>query len=210
MLPTNLKIWLAALAVLAAVIILTTDPAVAQGTGLIVATLAAGAGWLFRDVNDEARAVRNICQAYAAVVETHFEEVSDTISDDELARFLRLAPAIVSGDEPESIGSRAADPYAGLPDLHGQMHLLSQDTVRLLWKWRVRDFDLLFVYDELGTKRLSVMGEERLEKYFEWVRKYRDEYRDVGYTALVALRAEFSGLKVNLERFEAAGAKRLP
>jgi hypothetical protein len=195
MLPTNLKIWLAALAVLAALVILVFDPTVVQGSGLIVATLAAGAGWLFRDVNDEARKLRNLCQAYAALIETHLEGISESLSDEELARFLDLAPAIASGEAAEANSKRAADPYSTPPDIRDQVHLLSVETVRLLWKWRDRELDLYLVYDALGTKALSEIGRERLEAYFDKVKRYRDQYRETAHATLEQLAREVPGLR---------------
>lgn len=129
------------------------------------------------------------------------------MSDSELQRFLELAPRIAAGTEPESIGSRLPDPFAALPDIRDQMHLLSPETTRLLWKWRVRATDLFFVYDELGTKRLSAIGEARLAAYFEWVKRYRDEYRDIGFSALKSLAREIPTLTVSLQAHERAGAR---
>jgi hypothetical protein len=207
MLTDNLKIGLAAVALIAALVVLGADDAIAQGTGLIVATLAAGGGWLIRDTHDEARRRRSICQAYAAVIEAQFEAIQATLSDAELDRFEALAPAIASGAEPESIGSKTDDPFAGLPDIRDQMHLLSPDTTRLLWKWRLRAVDLFAIYDELGTKRISALGPARLGPYFEWIKRYRDEYRDIGYAALKRLAEDSPGLKVDVTTHEQAGAR---
>ena len=55
-LTPNLKIYLAIVAIVVAVLLLALDQNISQGTGIIVAPLAAGAGWLVRDTNDEARA----------------------------------------------------------------------------------------------------------------------------------------------------------
>ena len=84
MLDTNLKLGLAIISAALAVILLVADPSIAQGTGLIVATLAAGTGWLVRDVIDSDRTRATICQSYAALIEAHFEEISDSLSDSEL------------------------------------------------------------------------------------------------------------------------------
>jgi hypothetical protein len=107
LLTAHLKLWLAGAAALAALTALAFTRDIAQGTGLIVATLAAGAGYLIRDVNDEARTLPTICQAYASLIEAHFEEMNDSLSDAELGRLLALAPAIAEGREPEAIGARA-------------------------------------------------------------------------------------------------------
>jgi hypothetical protein len=188
LLTTNLKLWLACAAALAASTMLAFARDIAQGSGLIVATLAAGAGYLIRDVNDEARTLRTICQAYASLIEVHFEEINDALSDAELERLLALAPAIAEGREPESIGARVEDPFASLPDIRSHWHLLSANTVRYIWKWRVRGGDLFLIYDQLGTRALSATPEVRLRRFFAWVKQYREEYRDIGYTALLAIK----------------------
>lgn len=209
MLTSSLKLYLAGVAVLIALVVLLADRTIAQGTGLIVATLAAGAGWLIRDMNDETRAVRNICQAYVALIEAQFEEFQDVLSDAELDRFAGLAPEIAAGTQAESIGARTADPYAAVPDLKPHLHLLSAETVRLLTKWRSRGFDLYLIYDQLGTRPLSALSSDRIAAYFEWVKKYRDEYRDISYSALLSLADETSGLRTNTELFEHHNAVRL-
>lgn len=210
MLTTSVKLWLAFVAVVAAVLVLAFVPNIAQGTGLIVATLAAGAGYLVRDVNDETRTLRTICQAYAALIEAHFEEINDSLSDAELERMLALAPAIADGREPEAIGARAVDPFASLPDIRSHLHLLSAHTVRFLWKWRVRGGDLFQIYDQLGTRPLSATPEVRLRRFFDWVKQYRDEYRDIGYSALLAMKRDAPGLDIDTRTHEAAGARTLP
>jgi hypothetical protein len=206
LLTNHLKLWLAFAAAIAALTILVFARDIAQGSGLIVATLAAGAGYLIRDVNDEARTLRTICQAYASLIEAHFEEINDSLSDAELERLLALAPAIAQGREPESIGARAADPFASLPDIRSRLHLLSAATVRYIWKWRVRGGDLFLVYDQLGTRALSATPELRLKRFFEWVKQYREEYRDIGYTALLAIKRDAPSLDIDTKAHEAAGA----
>jgi hypothetical protein len=207
MLTANIKLYLALAAGICAILLLLVDKDIAEGTGVIVGALAAGAGWLIRDNHEEARRRLSVCQTYAAVIETQFEEIGATLSDTELQRFLELAPQIAAGSEPESIGSRLPDPFAVLPDIRDQMDLLSPETTRLLWKWRVRAADLFFVYDELGTKRLSALGQTRLAAYFEWVKRYRDEYRDIGFAALKSLSREAPSLTVNLRAHERARAR---
>jgi hypothetical protein len=206
MLTTNIKLYLALTAGVCAILLLLLDSSIEEGTGVVIATLAGGAGWLIRDNLDEARRLRSICQAYAAVIETQFEEINAALSDSELERFLALAPFISAGTELESIGSRLPDPFAALPDIREQMHLLSPETTRLLWKWRVRATDLFFVYDELGTKRLSDLGQPRLAAYFDWIRRYRDEYRDIGFAALNSLSREVPSLTISLTAHARAGA----
>ena len=112
MLTTNIKLGLALVAGFCAILVLLLDSSIQQDTGLIVATLAVGAGWLIRDTHDEARRLRSICQAYAAVIETQFEETNATLSDDGLKQFFDLAPRIAAVEEPESFGSRLPDPFS--------------------------------------------------------------------------------------------------
>ena len=207
MLNPNLKIYLAVLAAIFAVVVLFADRNIAQGTGLIVATLAAGAGWLVRDVIDGQRTLITMCQAYAALVEAHFEEVSACFSDEELARHLQLAIAIANGDEPETVSPKGVDPFSLLPDVRGNLHLLSPETVRYLWKWQARGRDMFAIYDLLGTMALSAVGHVRLEAHFSWIKQYRDEYRDIGYTALRYLAKDAPNLKINFCKHEQAGAK---
>ena len=194
-LTANLKTYLAIVAIVVAVLLLVFDQNISQGTGIIVATLAAGAGWLVRDTNDEARAIKNICQAYAALIESQFEEFQDCLSDSELNRFISLAPAIAVGTEPELTGHRAADPYVSLPDIRNHRHLLSHHTVRWLAKWQVRGLDLFDVYDKLGTREVSALSAARLTAWFDWVKEYRDRYRDTGYTCLLYLAEEAPGTR---------------
>jgi hypothetical protein len=209
MLTVNLKIWLALVAVFAALSVLVFVPGTGQGAGLIVATLAAGAGWLIRDVIEGEKTLRTICQAYASLIEAHFEEISDSLSDKEIGRFERLAPQIVDGTEAEAVGARAADPFASLPDIRDHLHLLAPRTVRFLWKWRARGLDLFLIYDTLGTKDLSAAGPVRLHNHCEWIKQYRDEYRDIGYTALKCLAEDARGLEVDLGLHEKRGAREL-
>ena len=53
-----------------------------------------------------------ITDPHLPLIEAHFEEISDSLSDAELERMLALAPAIANGTEPESIGARSNDPFA--------------------------------------------------------------------------------------------------
>ena len=209
MLSSNLKIYLAGLAFLLAIGVLASDRQILQGTGLIVATLAAGGAWLVRDVIDGQKTLVTICQAYAALIESQFEEVNDALSDGEVARLIALAPGISAGTEAEAVGARAPDPFALLPDVRSHLHLLSPDTVRYLWKWQARGQDLMQFYDEIGSKRWSAAGPDRLQAQFEWLKRYRDEYRDIGYTALKCLAADASNLKIDVRLHEEAGARRL-
>jgi hypothetical protein len=208
-LSVNLKIWLALVAACTPLAILILAPNVSQGTGLIVATLAAGVGWLLRDVIEGERILRTICQAYASLIEAHFEEISDSLSDKEIERFELLAPKIVDGSEAEAVGARAADPFASLPDIRDHLHLLTPRTVRFLWKWRTRSLDLFLIYDQLGTKAMSSAGAKRLHDHCEWIKQYRDEYRDIGYTALKCLASDAPSLEVDLRLHTEKGAKEL-
>src|ERR1019366_10265195 len=108
-----------------------------------------------------------ICQAYAAVIEAHFEEISVSFSDEEVERFCALCPAILAGTQAESIGFRPTDPFASLPDIRNHLHLLSPRTVRLLWKWHARGTDLFLIYDKLGTKALAEIGDQRLRAWLD-------------------------------------------
>ncbi len=209
MLTAHLKLWLAFVAIGAGLIILIVDRTIQQGTGLIVATLAAGAGWLIRDAIEGERTLHTICQAYASLIETHFEEVSESLSDAEIDRFLALAPAIAAGIQAESVGSRAQDPFASLPDIRDHLHLLSTETVRYLWKWRTRGHDLFLIYDQLGTQPWSAAGDTRLSEHCAWIKRYRDEYRDVGYNALLSLANDARHLKIDLSLHEQHHARRL-
>lgn len=209
MLTRNIKVYLSAAAAIGALVIGLSDLKIEHGTGIIVATLAAGAGYLLRDVNDEIRTTRNICQAYAALIEAHFEEINDMLSDAELDRFLVLAPATVKGDEQESVGGVSADPFESLPDIRSHLHLLSPATVRFLTKWRSRGMDLFAAYAQLGTKALCATGHDRLAAHFVWIQEYRNKYRDIGYTCLLLMRSEMHGLDINLSPHEAAGATKL-
>ncbi len=207
-LTPNLKLWLAIVGFVIGLVILLVARDIQQGTGLIVATLAGGVGWLLKDLDHESRSRGNICHAYAGVIETQFEEIKDSLSDTELFRFLALAPAIANGTEPAAIGTRSRDPYAMLPDLRGQLHVLRPQTVRMLSKWRDLNDELLAVYDRLGTRELSSFPNDRLKKHFEWVKQYRDQYRDVAYTALL-LGEETPGIATNTAMFVKEGAQQI-
>ncbi len=197
-----LRLGVAALA-LAGVIFLRSGAD--KGNGVVIATLLAGAGWLLRQGIEEVRTQRTICQAYAGMIEVQYRSMMEALSNEELDRFLDLAPRIARGDEAESLGSQTPDPLAQLPDLKSNLHVLTPETVRALQKWRDRLPVLLGVYDQLGTKRLSVITRQRLEAYFKWVRQYRGEYRDLCYTALVRIRME-SGIATNADQLKAEGA----
>jgi len=127
-----------------------------------------------------------------------------------LARFERLAPLIKSGQEIAATSATSPDPLADLPDITSQIHLLTPRTVRYVWQWRDRTRGLINVYDWLGSAAMAAYSTERLTAYFSWARQYRDEYRDVGYTALKALAREDNGVQVHLERHERDGAMERP
>jgi hypothetical protein len=210
MLTRNIKVWLVLAAVLAALIILMADQKIEEGTGVIVATLAASAGWLARKLDEDGRAIRNTAQAYASAIETLYGGIADSLSDEELARFERLAPLIRGGQEVATNPATSPDPLADLPDITSQIHLLTPRTVRYVWQWRDRTRGLIKVYDWLGTTDMAAYSAERLTAYFNWARQYRDEYRDVGYTALKTLSREDGGVQVHLERHERDGATERP
>jgi hypothetical protein len=209
-LTQNLKLYLGLVAIAVAVVLLIVNPPIAQGAGVVAAALAAGAGWFFRTVLDEQRLRQNICSAYAAAIEGHFNELSACLSNDELARFRELAPRIASKQEKPSIGVREADPFGLLPDLRDNIHLISPKTLRLLQLWRSQGFTLFGVYDCIGTYELSVISAERLDNYFIWVAEYRDQYRDVGFQALHSLAEDFPGLHIHTADFVGAGARLAP
>jgi hypothetical protein len=187
---------MAFVALFAGLTLLIANAGVQQGTGLIVATLAAGAGWLIRDVIEGERTLHTICQAYAALIELHRDEIGNALSDEEIERFKVLAPLIAAGDQAESVGARAQDPFASLPDIRQHLHLLSTDTVRYLWKWRSQGMDLFLIYDQLGTKAWSAAGAERLEEQCTWIKTYREEYRGTAGLALRSLNRDAPHLKI--------------
>jgi hypothetical protein len=209
MLSSNLKLALAIIAALVAAVILISRPDIVQGTGLVIATLAAGAGWLFRDVIESQRAVVAICQSYAAHIEAHFEEISDSLSDLEIDRFVTLAPDIASGAAAQAVGSRVSNPFELLPDIRNSLHLLSPQTVRFISKWRARGTDLFSIYDKLGTREMSSTEHARLVAHYEWVKQYRNEYRDIGYTALQCLGKDAPSVEIDFNIHVNAGAKSL-
>jgi len=205
----NFRLWLGVVAALLAAVVALALGQVQAGAGIIVGSLATGAGWLFKDLIEEDRSLRKLCQAYAAFIELQHEEVQATFSDTELQRFLDLAPAIAAGTEAPAVGKRVADPYAILPELRDHLHLLSTDTVRYLFKWRARGMDLLSAYDEMGTVEQAKCGAARLAAQFAWLKTYRDEYRDIAYTALHALQSDSPALRIDVALFKAHGARRL-
>lgn len=176
-----------------------------KGDGVVIATLAAGAGWMLRQVIEELRSLRSACQAYVGMIEIQYRSLMEALSDDELTQFLALAPQIASGYEAELVGVQTPDPFAHLPDLNAHLHALAPETVRLLYKWRDRVPVLLGVYDQPGTRRLSMISRQRLENYFKWVRTYRDEYRDLCFMALIRIRID-SGIPINTEQLQRDGA----
>jgi hypothetical protein len=201
----NWMLWLG-VAALGAALALYLHGGAGNGRAVIISTLAAGGGWLLRQTIDEARTQRTICQAYAGMIEIQYRSLMEALSDDELTRFLDLAPRIARGDEAESLGVQTPDPFAQLPDLKANLHVLTPETVRALQKWRDRSPVLLGVYDQIGTKRLSAISRQRLEAYFKWVQAYRDEYRDLCYMALIRIRMD-SGISTAAERLRSDGAR---
>lgn len=180
---------------------------IGQGTGVVVSVLWAGAGWLIRAALEAERTRRNIGQSYASLIQSHFDELNDSLSDAVLQRFLALAPAIATNPELESIGVRTDNPFAELPSLNGNLHLFSPGLVDLLTRWRSRGEELYKAYDQLGTARLSKLGTERVGAWLEWLKGYRLQYRDLSYSALKRLEAEIPGLRINYDILEAAGAR---
>jgi hypothetical protein len=201
----NWMLWLGVAAGAAALVIFVRFGA-DKGNGVVIATLAAGAGWLLRQAIDEWRTRHTICNAYAGMIEIQYRSLMEALSDAELQRFLDLAPGIALGYEAESFGVQTPNAFAQLPDLNANLHVLSPETVRVLQKWRDRSPVLLGVYELIGTKRLSAISRPRLEAYFNWVRQYRDEYRDLCYMALVRIRMD-SGMATAADRLRGDGAR---
>jgi len=203
------KLLFAAMAIAAALLILALDRTIAQGTGLIVSTLAAGAGWLLREYHDERRSVRNICQAFTAMMEAQFRSIAVALSDSELDRFLALAPTIRADPHQAAIGSKTADPFKDLPDLRPHLYAMRPVTVKYLQRWRILTEEMYFIYDSLGTVETSRYDQQRLSAWFEWVKRYRDQYRDVTYTAVCCLLEEAPEIQVELTAFLDAKAERI-
>jgi hypothetical protein len=176
---------------------------VEQGTGILISVLAAGGGWLIRDLNEKDQAIRNICQAYASFIETHFAELSEALGQAELRRFLHRAPSIAEGREAESIGFRDPAPFDQLPDIRDRLHLLSEDTVRHLTKWRSLTMDLFQIYDQIGTRKLSSLGVSYLEPWFRYVGTLIDNYERVSRDCLLALAGDMPGITVRLDTLDA-------
>jgi hypothetical protein len=203
------KLFFAGLAIVAAIMLLAHDRTIAQGTGLIVSTLAAGAGWLLREYHDERRSVRNICQAYTAMMEAQFRSIALALSDSELDRFLALAATIRADPHQAAIGSKTADPFKDLPDLRPHLYAMRPLTVKYLQRWRLLTEEMYFIYDSLGTVETSRYDEVRLAAWFEWVKTYRNQYRDVAYTAVCCLLEEAPEIQVELTAFLNAKAERI-
>jgi len=204
------KFLLAAIALFAAGwLIENRGVAIAEGTGLVVSTLAAGAGWVARELLNERRTRRNISQAFAAVVEARWDDIQQALSDAELARHLKLAAEIAAGREPPSMGARTADPFELLPDFRERIYLFTPGTLRLVMKWRDMATTLYGAYDLLGSRELAAVGPERLAKWFGWVREYRDQYRDVAYTLLLELGRQSDEIMIKSGMLRNAGAKEL-
>ena len=49
----------------------------------------------------------------------------------------------------------------------------------------------------------------RLVAHYEWVKQYRDEYRDIGYTALLCLGKDAPSVGIDFNIHKSAGAKSL-
>ncbi len=183
----------------------------ADSPALGTAALAAfGAfGWFYREFDREESERRRVCQAYASVIAIQYEFTRDILGDDQLDQWLALAPRIARGLEPESFGEGPDDPYPLLPDLKPHLHLLASGTVDLLGRWHYLDADMVSIWEDLGTKRLSSLGTKRLSAYFDRIKNhYRADYRDYGYSALLALENEMRGkLIVNKQMFVDDGAK---
>lgn len=172
----------------------------------LAAALLAGVGWFFREFDREESERRRLCQAYASVITIQYHFMRDVLSDDQLDRWLVRAPRIARGFEPESFGDGPAEPYPLLPDAKPHLHLLSAETVDLLGRWHYLDADMVSIWGDLGTKRWSALGAERLRINVADIKAYRGEYRDYGYSALLALAGEVRGMSTDISQFVADGA----
>lgn len=207
-LDANVKVLLAGVAITIAVGLVIDRPDIKEGTGLIIATLAAGAGYLFKEISAEERARQNICQSYAAFIEAQFCEIEPSLCHEELERFLKLAPLIRSGVESESIGIRLEDPFEDLPNIKENIHIFGEDTLSILYKWRTESNNMIGIYDFIGSKAMAAFSHDRLRSFFNTVDEMRDEYRDTGYTALLHLKRDSPWININVKAHLKAGAKR--
>jgi hypothetical protein len=173
------------------------------GLAVLATGVLGGLGWFVREFDREESERRRLCQAYASVIAIQYHFIRDVLSDHELARWLTLAPRIARGFAPESFAERPKDAYPLLPDARSHLHLLAPATVDLLTRWHYMDNDMMTFWEALCTKRLSILGADRLRSHFGDMKRYRSEYRDYGYAALLALRAEnVRGLSVDLTEFD--------
>jgi hypothetical protein len=92
----RLPIWIATAALLVAGLALVAQPALQQGTGIIITALLAGAGWAFTRIVEESRARQNIASGYISAIDRLQRELAGHLSDAELARYLALAPMLFS------------------------------------------------------------------------------------------------------------------
>ena len=73
----------------------------------------------------------------------------------------------------------------------------------------VRGADLFSIYEKLGTREMSSTEHARLVAHYEWVKQYRNEYRNIGYTALQCLGKDAPSVEIDFNIHVNAGAKSL-
>ncbi|WP_439576928.1 hypothetical protein [Elioraea sp.] len=180
---------------------------IGEGNGIVAVALLGAAGFILRQKLDDWRTQRAIASAFAATIQTQYEFVRDSMNDNELARWSERNAAIRTGAERPSFGKRPDKPYGFLVLEFDKINRLRPQTVTLLADWYLRDQDLMLLWDSIGTKELAELGDERAAAHYENIGKYRNEYRDVGYTALRWLVYDFPDLQIDLDRFFRDGAR---
>lgn len=164
--------------------------------GLVAATLLGGAGWFGRELYQDTRRRRAVCQAYAAVIETTLIGFRGTLNDTQLTRYLAMARAVQDKTEPPSIRGEVTDPATLLPDLRAESHLLAPETVRLATQWLERTRGLNEAYQFLGTAEFCAYGQDRLKTYLAWLAEYRREHEQISRRTLRALRRQDAAISI--------------
>lgn len=196
----KLVLTLVLLAVAVVVAVCAVSAATVLGPGAaplasLAGVLMGGVAWFGREFLRENDEKRRVCETYAAVIELQYNFLRVVLSDATIDRWRYLASDIAGGVEAESFGTRPDNLYPLLADATPYLHLLRSDTIRLLSQWHFMENDILSMWEDLGTRRISSLGPTRVAAYYDEIKNYRRQYRDYAYSTLLALRAE--GLEID-------------
>jgi len=150
------------IAALIALLLAIANINIPEGTAVVISTLAAAAGWLFKNQLEERQRASSLCRAYAAFIRIYTNDFKICLSETEIDRFIALADGIKDNSIAPTPPVSRSDPFDSLPPIKDYVHLFSSDTIIALYQWRTICIDLFGDLDQLGTKPWAELSHQRL------------------------------------------------